>query len=244
MDDRIEIVRRLLMDYVRSPSLKHIRDGYAVSRLAAEIVRKLDRGSSAWRKWSGPREELVKAAAPCWIPVAALTDHLNAMPGPTLTTTDTAQRMRALQEDDAADYPNDEVREGCLALFTRERESGTELPAIVGAIQEFIEEETARLRAEWERRYKAEQEAKRRALENRFLAGADCPWTPIERSKMLFCRVNGRAYRLTPMEDGMWELYRIEGTDHAGIYVGRYRQRRDATTAVNKVAYGPDLLTR
>lgn len=244
MEDRITIVRRLLFEYVQSPSLRHIKDGYAVSRLATEIVHKLDRGSSAWRKWTASREELVKAAAPCWVPLEDLAGHLNGMPGPNLTGTDVAQRMRALQEDDATDYPNDRLREGCLELFAREKAEGTELPAIVGALQEYVEAEEQRLITEHRELIRAAEEAKRREMEDRFLAGADCKWTPVERSKALFCRMNGRAYRLAPTSDGPLELYRVEATDDAGVYVGRYRGRGDATTALGKVAYAPDLLRR
>jgi len=33
-DERVGIVRELVMAYVRSPSIKHIRDPYSVDRLA------------------------------------------------------------------------------------------------------------------------------------------------------------------------------------------------------------------
>lgn len=242
MEDRVSVVRRLLFEYVHRPSLKHIREPHAISKLAAEVIHKLDHGSSAWRKWDAPREELVKAAAPCWIPMADLTDHLNEMPGPYLTGTDVAQRMRAFQDSDVAACPNDRLREGCLELFAREKAEGTELPAIVGAIQEFIQKGETCLKAEQEAHYKAAQEAKRRELEERFLAGADCKWTPIEGSKAVFCRTNGRAYRLAPTRDGVWELYRVERVGDQGVHIGRYRHRSDATAAVSKVAYSPDLL--
>lgn len=53
-DERVWAVRQLLSDYVKSPSLKHIRDPYAVGRLAPEIVRRLDRDSSDLRQ---PRQK-------------------------------------------------------------------------------------------------------------------------------------------------------------------------------------------
>jgi hypothetical protein len=37
-DERVWAVKELLFDYVKSPSLRHIRDPYSVSRLAQEIV--------------------------------------------------------------------------------------------------------------------------------------------------------------------------------------------------------------
>ena len=37
-------VKELLFDYVKSPSLRHIRDPFSVTKLAHEIVRRVDRG--------------------------------------------------------------------------------------------------------------------------------------------------------------------------------------------------------
>ena len=42
-DERVWAVKELLFSYVRSPSLRHIRDPYSVSKQAGEIVKKLDR---------------------------------------------------------------------------------------------------------------------------------------------------------------------------------------------------------
>jgi hypothetical protein len=56
------------------------------------------------RKRFGPRETLLKSAAGCWIPVEALQEFLNGMPGPALTKTDVAQRLRAF-EDEGYSYP-------------------------------------------------------------------------------------------------------------------------------------------
>lgn len=41
-DSRIYIVRSLLSDFVKSPSLRHIRD-HTVNRLAQDIIKSLDR---------------------------------------------------------------------------------------------------------------------------------------------------------------------------------------------------------
>ena len=239
--DQADIVRNLLFDHVQSPSLKHIRDGHVVSRLAADIVAKLNQKNTAWLKWGPERERLVISAAPCWVPMAALTQHLNAMPGPQLTRTDVAQRMRDLQERDLTDYPTDELRESCESLFLREEMEGTEFPAIVGALQEHIEVESQRLQAEREARYRAHQEEQRLALERRFISGADCKWTPLSGSKQLFCRLNGRAYRLSPLGDGAFEVSRITQPDDKGVPVGRYKRRGDATKALTVIAFSEDL---
>lgn len=50
-DERVLEVRRLLFDYVESPSLRHIRDPHSITKLAQEIVRRIDRGNAIWRKW-------------------------------------------------------------------------------------------------------------------------------------------------------------------------------------------------
>lgn len=38
-DTQRDTVKRLLSEYVRSPSLRHIRDPYSLDRLARNIVR-------------------------------------------------------------------------------------------------------------------------------------------------------------------------------------------------------------
>lgn len=80
-DERVWLVKDLLFEYVKSPSLRHIRDPHSVIRLAQEIVRRLDRNNSIWSKWNGQREVLLKSALPCWIPIEDLRDFLNRMPG-------------------------------------------------------------------------------------------------------------------------------------------------------------------
>jgi hypothetical protein len=45
-DERTWAVKKILSDYVKSLSLRHIRDPHSLSRLAQEIVKRLDRGNS------------------------------------------------------------------------------------------------------------------------------------------------------------------------------------------------------
>jgi len=54
-DERTWAVKRMLFDYVKSPSLKHIRDPYSITKLAQEIVKRLDRGNVDW-KWTQIRK--------------------------------------------------------------------------------------------------------------------------------------------------------------------------------------------
>ena len=240
-DDRVYTVQKLIHEHLKSPSLRHIRDGYAVQKLAGDIVRRLDRRGGLWEKWEGQREPLLKAAAATWIPIEDLCDQLNRMPGPRLTLTDVEERLRAFHEEAYTPLPNDELRESCLAIYEREKAEGTEMVAIVGALQAHVEREEERLRREFQENYRRRQEEARLELEQRFLSGADCKWTPINRSKELFCRINGRSYRLAPMPNKQWRLQRIVSPeDQDGIPIGTYGSRRDATKALEQVAYRPE----
>jgi hypothetical protein len=110
----------MIYEYVRSPSLRHIRDGYALNKLAIDIVRSIDRGNSIWRKWDGQREFLLKSCLRCWIPLPALLEALNELPGPKLTKTDVEQRLRQMEEDQS-EYAWDRQRDFCLEIYERER---------------------------------------------------------------------------------------------------------------------------
>ena len=71
-------------------------------------------------------------------------------------------------------YPKDELKDGCVALYQSEKVDGTEMRAIIGALQEYIEREEDRLRHEQEQHYRLWREEGRDKLEQRFLSGADC----------------------------------------------------------------------
>jgi len=193
-DERVGTVKGLLFNHVSTHSQRHIRDAWAIHLLAKEIVEKLDHRQGIWRKWNEQREALVKSATDCWIPIEDLREYLNGMPGPPLTRLDVAQRLRAFQEDEYGTSPNDEMRAGCVAIFEKEKVEGTELPAIIGAIQEWVGQEDMR---QWHAREAARQrqiEETRIALEERLLFGADCKWTPLNKSAEVYCRTNGRTY--------------------------------------------------
>ena len=87
MDDRKSMIYRLLADYVRSPSLRHLRDDRSLQKIANEIVQNLDQRSAVWKKWEGKRDAVLKSALECWIPKAELLSFLNGLPGPRLTMT-------------------------------------------------------------------------------------------------------------------------------------------------------------
>ena len=56
----------------------------------------------------------------------------------------------------------------------------------------------------------------------------------------LFCRINGRSYRLSSASDKRWDLHRIASVEDKGVSVGRYAQRRDVTKALAEIAYRPE----
>lgn len=241
-DDRIAAVKHLLFDYVRSPSLRHIRDRYALMKLAQDIVRQIDRGNSIWRKWDGPRETLLKSAIACWIPIDDLRDFLNQLPGPALTTCDVAQRLRAFEEEEYGLFARDDFRAGCLALYEMEKAEGTELPAIIQMIRDHVEAEEERLRTEQRERYRQHRDEERAVREQRLRSGADCPWTQLPKSPHWFCRINGRTYRLSPSTDKKWNLFRVQSVsdDEKGALIGKYQGRGDATKVVKEMAYQPE----
>jgi hypothetical protein len=236
----IDLVRAMIAEHVASPAPRHIRDPEMVWRLAKRIVERLGASRDSWRKWDDAREALLRAAACCWIPLEDMREYLNGMAGPALTSTDVAQRLRAIHEERYEPYPNDALQEACLALYEREKDQGTELPAIVGAVQEFVEREEERLQRELQERLRTAREEERLALERRFASGADCKWTPVGESQDFYCRMNGRVYRLSARADRTWAVHRIAAIDDAGTLVGTYGQRRDATKALAVVAYEPE----
>ena len=240
-DERIWAVKEILFDYVKSPSLRHIRDPHSVVKLAQQIVKRIDRGNEIWRKWDGQRELLLKSALHCWVPIADLRDFLNLMPGPQLTTTDVAQRFRAFEEEEHG-YAKEEFQAGCMALYDKEKAEGTELPAIIQLLRDHVEREEERRWTEQNERYKKWKEDDRIAREQRLLSGADCKWTQLQKSAHWYCRTNGRTYRLSPTSDKRWELYRVQSVsdDEKGPLIGRYQGRADATKAIAKMAYEPE----
>jgi hypothetical protein len=98
-----------------------------------------------------------------------MRDFLNRMPGPPLTTTDVAQRLKAFEDEQYYAYPNEELQPGCLAVYEKEKAEGTELPAIVGLLRDHVEREEERIRVEQQDGYQRWQEQDRIAREQRLL---------------------------------------------------------------------------
>lgn len=239
-EKQISTVIRLVREHTNSPSMRHIRDYKIIETLAVRIVDEMHHPSVVWTKWWPHREELIRAAAPTWIPDADLRDALNDMPGPKLTPSDVAQRLKVVQEE-LSSWPDEHFREACIELYQVERKAGTEMIAIAGAIRDYIEQADAERRKAVEKRWRAQREADKLALEARFLSGADCGWTPVTGSSSVWCRRNGRTYRLERRKDGRQDMFRCDGVDDRGLLVGTYATRADASKAVKVLAYQPEL---
>lgn len=239
-DPRLSAILGILGEHVSSPSLRHIQDARQLQRTAGRILRRLDGGADPWRKWLPARDKLIHAAAECWIPLADLHAALCELPGPPLTQSDVSARLISLWEDCHSE-PEKKSREGCEALYEREKAAGTELVAIVVLMGRYAAEEDERLRlaAGEERRLRKEERAAE--LRELLLSGADCPWTSFDGTGDAYCRANGRLFRLRRAGDRRLEMHRVGAVeDSAGRQVGRYQARADATKAVEQAAYRPE----
>jgi hypothetical protein len=237
---REDVVRSVITAYVGVRTPRQIADYFGIGSLSREIVRRLDEQFAVWRKWSPPREAVAKSAVGCWIPLEDLRAFLNEMPGPTLTPTDVAQRLRAFCEEEC-EPPNEALKDSCLEIYEDERTQGTELVAIIGRLREHIDHEEVRLMNERWDEQRRQAEEKRRGLEQSFLAGEDCRWTPVAKSLDVYCRVNGRAYRLAAKEGQTRNLFRLSSVDDANPrLIGKYANQTEATKAVAQVAYQPE----
>jgi hypothetical protein len=240
-DDRVYRICRLVSDYVRSPSLRHLRDPHSLQCLAVDLLKEVGSANPIWTKWSADREAIARPAAYCWIPSEDLRAHLNQMAGPNLTKTDVVQRLRAFNEEPYEPLPDEMQKEACLKIFRLEQAEGTEMPAIIGAVQQFVEDDREQRRLAHQEQYRERLGAEQRAAEERLLSGADCKWTSLSSSKTLHCRANGRTYRLEPQSDKRLHLSRVNAPDDpTGELIGRYSRRSEATKVVAEMAYKPE----
>lgn len=238
----IWVVKEVLLDYVKTPSLKTLRSPSAIDAVTREIVKRLDRHYSMWGKWDEERSELLRIAMRCWIPVEDLTNFMNGMPGPKLTATDVTQRLDAMLIECPYEHRYEEFKEGCLAIYEQEKALGTELTAIVWHVRDYVDAEESRLFSARREQWKRHAEEERVAREQTLLSGVDCSWTQSRGSRVLFCRKSGRLFRLTPTEDKRWKLFRVEttGLDEKGTLLGEYQLRGEATKVVAQVASMPE----
>jgi ribosomal protein L30 len=94
------------------------------------------------------------------------------------------------------------------------------------ALQAYIELEEERLRQE-----QAKEEER---LWRQFLAGTYCGWTQIDQSENLYCRRNGRMFRMTRAKEKRWNLFRIATKEDIGCLD---RGRGAANKALALIAY-------
>jgi hypothetical protein len=52
--------------------------------------------------------------------------------------------------------------------------------------------------------------------------------------------VKRRAFRTARTKDNRWNLYRIAALEDAGVLLGTYQGRREASKALEKIAYEPE----
>lgn len=238
------IVYRLLLDYVKSPSLTHIRSAHGLEKLSVDIVKDLDRSAGLFQKWDGLREEFLQTALDCWLPIPDLLEYLNGLPGPPLTRTDLVQRMRYMIEEEYISTPEPLIREECEAIYAEEKAAGTEFPAIAWRISEHIGQQSARIRELHRQAEAAKRDEARLAREAKLLSHADCPWTQIKGSRCTYIRKSGRLFRLTTNSDNSFTLHQVDEVrdDLPGDYIGRYRTRGEASNTVSKILSEPEPL--
>jgi len=237
--DQVLALKKLILDHVSSPSLRHIRDPIVIHRLAEGFVANFDRHHPLWQKWGEQREQLLRVAAHSFVPLADLADRLNDLSGPKLTRTDVQQRLNALLEEPYFSYPSEHLRDGCLEFYEAQKAKGTEFTAIVYALRDYVDEEEDRLRREWQDELSRRKEEEKVAARKRLRSDTDCTWTALEDgSKSVYARMNGRLFRLTVTDGGFHVLERLESFDDSKPeWIGRYRYRRDATKVLKEVAY-------
>lgn len=84
------------------------------------------------------------------------------------------------------------------------------------------------------RREIAENKQRAEAL---FHSGADCKWTALKNQDGIYCRLNGRIFRLIKADDRKFHMVRLKALTDPGALVGRYNSRGDATAALQTIAY-------
>ena len=111
------------------------------------------------------------------MPNEDLRQFLNNMPGPQLTTTDVAEYLRHLEEDESWASSEKELQAGCLAIYQREKAEDTELSAILSLLRDYCHEQEVRLDAERRQRYQRSRDEERLARERRLQSGAPAQGT-------------------------------------------------------------------
>lgn len=241
-DDRKYEITRLIYEYVKSPSLRHIREPENLHKLAVAILKVVDGPLTPWEKWSDHRVVLLKGAVDVWVPDDDLLAALNRLPGPPLTVVDLAQR---LETERGYHGPDEELREGCLAAYAEQKAAGTEMIAILGYLEMWMYEAGKPLHELRKQRDKERIAREKATAEARLRSGADCPWTEVRSiGAGVHCRKSGRLFRLAKASDlypGMLEVTQVKALDDKrGTYIGRYHTRSEATKVLVELVRKPD----
>ena len=212
---------RLIWEHTQSPSIRHMRDPKVLDRLVRDIVAVFTERRAIWRKWSEEREKFVLSlqAGHCWAPIDDIGTYLNEMPGPILTPVDVEQRLR--DQDALWEIPEVDLREWCEAFYLDEESRGTELPAIIHAMQDYVAaEHVRRMNHERDERRRRRDEVQK-TKEYLFYSGADCGWTRLGESPDRVCRINGRLYRVEITGTKRRHLHRVTSVaDRPGFSIG------------------------
>lgn len=139
-------------------------------------------------------------------------------------------------------FHDEDFRDGCRAIYEKEKAEGTDLLAIIGRIRDHLELEEKRVEREREVARKEWEQQDLINREKRLHSGADCGWVRPTGSPFYYCRKNGRTFRLSQSNRDFVLLHQVSTLSHeeSGIFIGKYRRRREATRDLSVVAYSPD----
>ena len=170
------------------------------------------------------------------IPLEDLYTALSQLPGPPLTVSDVKGRLLGLWEE-GLDRPDDTRRSGCDALYAAEKAAGTELAAIFELMNDWMGEET--------RPADAPGVGGTRPAAGRDEAGGGAGVPVGSRLQVepdgsgadLYCRANGRIYRLSRAADKKLEVWRVQAMEDAAG--GPSAAIRDGQTLPRRLARSP-----
>jgi len=140
------------------------------------------------------------------------------------------------------EIPEDDLREWCEAFYAAEKSRGTELPAIIHAMQDYVATEHVRRMDQERVERRRRREEAQKAKEDLLYSGADCGWTRLDESPDRVCRINGRLYRVEISGTRRRHLYRVASLeDRPGFSIGIYDNQKTMDAALKTIAYARDV---
>jgi hypothetical protein len=145
-------------------------------------------------------------------------------------------------EEEHWDWPNEDIQPRCLSVYEEEKMKGTELPAIIGLLRDYVDRDVQRIRTEREEKYRRQREQDQTVREQRPTSGDDCKWTQVQKSPRWYYRANSKTYRLSATKDKKSSLYRVTliSDNENGALIGKYQRCGDATKVGDAMAYQPE----